>query len=161
MVSTNEPNSDTEAMTAEPMATPLVMALVVLPTASRLTMTRSASPVNSPDISATPGGVVRDGPEAVLGDDHAGRREHADAGQGDEVEGELDVAVGQDDRDGDGHGDGQDGPHRRLEADGDAGQDRRGRARAGRLGDLPHRAALGRGEVLGDLAGHEGRGPRR
>ena len=33
-----EPNNDTAAMTAEPMATPLVMALVVLPTASRSVM---------------------------------------------------------------------------------------------------------------------------
>ena len=50
-------------MTAEPMATPLVMALVVLPTASRLTMTRSASPVNSPDISATPAALSETGPK--------------------------------------------------------------------------------------------------
>src|SRR5580658_5350036 len=35
IVSTKEPKSETEAMTAEPMATPVVMALVVLPTASR------------------------------------------------------------------------------------------------------------------------------
>src|SRR5580700_6649759 len=63
IVSTKEPNSDTEAMTAEPMATPLVMALVVLPTASRLTMTRSASPVNSPDISATPAALSDTGPK--------------------------------------------------------------------------------------------------
>ena len=63
IVSTKEPNSDTEAMTAEPMATPLVMALVVFPTASRLTMTRSASPVNSPDISATPAALSDTGPK--------------------------------------------------------------------------------------------------
>ena len=30
-----------------------------------------------------------------------------------------------------------------------------GRAGAGRLGDLPDRAALGGGELLGDLAGHQ------
>src|ERR1700722_7822081 len=63
MVSTNEPNSDTDAITAEPMATPLVMALVVLPTASRLTMMRSASPENSPDISATPAALSDTGPK--------------------------------------------------------------------------------------------------
>src|SRR5579863_3270629 len=63
IVSTNDPNSDTDAITAEPMATPLVMALVVLPTASRLTMTRSASPVNSPDISATPAALSDTGPK--------------------------------------------------------------------------------------------------
>ena len=63
MVSMNEANRATEAMTAEPMATPLVTALVVLPTASRLTMTRSASPVNSPDISATPAALSDTGPK--------------------------------------------------------------------------------------------------
>ena len=45
------------------MATPLVMALVVLPTASRLTMIRSPSPVNSPDISATPAALSDTGPK--------------------------------------------------------------------------------------------------
>jgi hypothetical protein len=34
----NEPNSETAAITADPMATPLVIALVVLPTASRSAM---------------------------------------------------------------------------------------------------------------------------
>ena len=63
MVSMKEANRATEAMTAEPMATPLVTALVVLPTASRLTMTRSASPVNSPDISATPAALSDTGPK--------------------------------------------------------------------------------------------------
>ena len=50
-------------VTAEPMATPLVMASVVFPTASRLTMTRSASPVNSPDISAMPAALSDTGPK--------------------------------------------------------------------------------------------------
>src|SRR5579872_6897409 len=63
IVSTNEPNNDTEAMTAEPMATPFVIALVVLPTASRLTITRCASPVNSSDISATPAALSDTGPK--------------------------------------------------------------------------------------------------
>ena len=63
MVSMNEENRATAAMTAEPMATPLVIALVVLPTASRLTMTRSASPVNSPDISAMPAALSETGPK--------------------------------------------------------------------------------------------------
>ena len=47
-------NRATAAMTAEPMAKPLVTAFVVLPTASRLTMMRSGSPWNSPLISAMP-----------------------------------------------------------------------------------------------------------
>src|SRR5665213_3237204 len=63
MVSMKEAHSETEAITAEPMATPLVTALVVLPTASRLTMTRSASPVNSPDISAMPAALSDTGPK--------------------------------------------------------------------------------------------------
>ena len=63
IVSMKDAKSATEAMTAEPMATPLVMALVVLPTASRLTMTRSASPVNSPDISAMPAALSDTGPK--------------------------------------------------------------------------------------------------
>ena len=63
IVSMNEEKSATAAITAEPMATPLVMALVVLPTASRLTMTRSASPVNSPDISAMPAALSDTGPK--------------------------------------------------------------------------------------------------
>ena len=50
-------------MTAEPMAKPLVTALVVLPTASRLTMIRSASPSNSPDISAMPAALSATGPK--------------------------------------------------------------------------------------------------
>ena len=63
IVSMNDEKSATEAITAEPMATPFVMALVVLPTASRLTMTRSASPVNSPDISAMPAALSETGPK--------------------------------------------------------------------------------------------------
>ena len=50
-------------MTAEPMAKPLVTALVVLPTASRLTMIRSGSPSNSPDISAMPAALSATGPK--------------------------------------------------------------------------------------------------
>jgi hypothetical protein len=50
-------------MTAEPMAKPLVTALVVFPTASRLTMIRSGSPWNSPDISAMPAALSEMGPK--------------------------------------------------------------------------------------------------
>ena len=53
----------TAAITAEPMAKPLVTALVVLPTASRLTMIRSGSPWNSPDISAMPAALSATGPK--------------------------------------------------------------------------------------------------
>src|SRR5438874_2292929 len=50
-------------MTAEPMAKPLVTALVVFPTASRLTMIRSGGPWNSPDISAMPAALSATGPK--------------------------------------------------------------------------------------------------
>ena len=59
----NDANSATAAMTAEPMAKPLVTALVVFPTASRLTMMRSGSPPNSPDISAMPAALSATGPK--------------------------------------------------------------------------------------------------
>ena len=55
-------NRATAAMTAEPMAKPFVTALVVLPTASRLTMMRSGSPWNSPLISAMPAALSLTGP---------------------------------------------------------------------------------------------------
>ena len=55
-------NRATAAITAEPMAKPLVTALVVLPTASRLTMIRCGSPWNSPDISAIPAALSLTGP---------------------------------------------------------------------------------------------------
>ena len=62
IVSMNEANRATAAMTAELMAKPLVTALVVFPTASRLTMIRAASPSNSPDISAMPAALSATGP---------------------------------------------------------------------------------------------------
>src|SRR5216117_3169105 len=55
-------NSATAAMTADPIANPFVTALVVLPTASRLTMIRSGGPWNSPDISAMPAALSATGP---------------------------------------------------------------------------------------------------
>ena len=50
-------------MTAEPMAKPLVTALVVLPTASSATMIRSGSPSKLPDISAMPAALSATGPK--------------------------------------------------------------------------------------------------
>ena len=64
------------------------------------------------------GGVVGHRAEAVLGDDHAGGGQQPDAGQGHQVQGELDVPAAEPDGDGDGQDDGDDGPHRRLEARG-------------------------------------------
>src|SRR5207247_10954724 len=62
IVSMYDENSATAAITADPMAKPLVTAFVVLPTASRLTMMRSASSSNSPDISAIPAALSDTGP---------------------------------------------------------------------------------------------------
>jgi hypothetical protein len=63
IVSMNDANRATAAITADPMAKPLVTALVVLPTASRLTMIRRGSPSNSPDISAMPAALSETGPK--------------------------------------------------------------------------------------------------
>ena len=63
IVSMYDENRATAAITAEPIAKPLVTALVVFPTASRLTMMRSASPSNSPDISAIPAALSATGPK--------------------------------------------------------------------------------------------------
>ena len=83
-------NSDTAAMTAEPMAIPLVMALVVLPTASR-----SASDLPRDSLYwlahlflvvahfADAVGVVGHGAKDVHRDRIAGEREHANARHGD------------------------------------------------------------------------------
>ena len=61
-------------------------------------MMRSGSPSNSPDISAIPAALSATA-QRVLGDDHAGRRQHAHTGEGHHVEGELDVAVAEPDTD--------------------------------------------------------------
>ena len=58
-----EANSATAAITAEAIAMPLVIALVVLPTASRRDHVAPASPSNSPDISAMPGALSATGPK--------------------------------------------------------------------------------------------------
>ena len=130
----------TEAITAEPMAKPLVTALVVLPTASRLTMIRSGSPWNSPDISAMPAALSDTGPKVSSDTITPVVASMPMPREGDEVERELQVAAAEGQRHADGEGDGDDGVDRALEAGRGAGQDRGGRAGAGALGDLPHRA---------------------
>ena len=62
----NEPNSDTAAITAEPMAIPLVMALVVLPTASRSAMIWRALRVRRPAISPMPLALSEIGPKESM-----------------------------------------------------------------------------------------------
>ena len=91
----NAANRATAAITAEPMATPLVIALVVLPTASRLTIIFCGSPSNSPLISAMPGRIIGDRAEGVLGNDDPRRRQEAYPDQGHQVQRQLEVAVAQ------------------------------------------------------------------
>ena len=104
------------------------------------------------------GGVVGHRTERVLGDDDAGGGEHAHAGEGHQVEGELDVAVAERDRDAERGGDRDDRVDGGLEARADAREHRGGGAGAGRLGDLLDGRRLGGREVLGEAADAPGRG---
>ena len=62
----NEPNSAVAASTAVAIAMPLVMALVVLPTASSRVRTWAPSPSTSPDISAMPWALSDTGPNVSM-----------------------------------------------------------------------------------------------
>ena len=62
----NEPNSAVAASTAVAIAMPLVMALVVLPIASRWVSACAPSPVTSPDISAMPCALSVTGPKESM-----------------------------------------------------------------------------------------------
>src|ERR1022692_2425891 len=62
----NAPNSAVAASTAVAMAIPLVIALVVLPTASRRVSTCAPSPSTSPDISAMPWALSETGPNVSI-----------------------------------------------------------------------------------------------
>ena len=62
----NEPNSAVAASTAVAIAMPLVMALVVLPTASSWVSTAAPSPSTSPDISAMPCALSVTGPKVSI-----------------------------------------------------------------------------------------------
>lgn len=62
----NEPNNAVAASTAVAIAMPLVIALVVLPTASSEVSTRAPSPSTSPDISAMPWALSETGPKVSI-----------------------------------------------------------------------------------------------
>ena len=62
----NEPNRLVAASTAVAMATPLVIALVVLPTASREVSTSAPRGPTSPDISAMPWALSLIGPKVSM-----------------------------------------------------------------------------------------------
>ena len=84
--SSNEPNSDVAAMTAVAIAMPFVIAFVEFPTASSPPRISAGRPSNSPDISAMPCALSEIGPYVSIDTIDADRREHAHAGQRDEVE---------------------------------------------------------------------------
>jgi hypothetical protein len=62
----NEPNSAVAASTAVAMAMPLVIALVVLPTASSPVRTSAPVALTSPDISAMPCALSEIGPKVSI-----------------------------------------------------------------------------------------------
>ena len=66
IASVNAPNNAVAASTAVAIAIPLVIALVVLPTASRLVRISAPSPSTSPDISATPCALSEIGPKVSI-----------------------------------------------------------------------------------------------
>ncbi len=62
----NAPNSAVAASTAVAIAMPLVIALVVLPTASSSVRIAAPSPSTSPDISAMPCALSETGPKVSI-----------------------------------------------------------------------------------------------
>ena len=64
--SVNDPNSAVAARTAVEIAMPLVIAFVVLPTASRSVRIWAPSPSTSPDISAMPWALSETGPKVSI-----------------------------------------------------------------------------------------------
>ena len=150
-------NSDTAAMTAEPMAMPFVMAFVVFPTASRSARICRAALFSAVGHEAGVAGlqvfavgvaverhladavgVVGDGAEHVHADGVAGEGEHADAAHRDAERHEQQVlrVVAHRDRAEDRRRDDEDRPHRAFEAEREAGDDVRRVAGAARLHDL-------------------------
>ena len=91
--SRNEPNSAVAASTAVAIAMPLVIAFVVLPTASRLVSTWAPSPSTSPDISAMPCALSETGPKVSIDDDDADGGQQAGTGQRDREQREHDRAA--------------------------------------------------------------------
>ena len=131
------------AKPAEPIAYPLVMALVVLPTASSR-IGGLAHGLRHVRHLGDAAGVVRDRPVGVDGDDDAGHREHGHDRYGDAVQaGKL---VGDEDA-------GGDDEHRQrggLHGDGEALDDVGGVPGDARLGDALDRVVAAGGVVLGD-----------
>ena len=134
---------------------PLVMALVVLPTASRSVRIRAPSGLTSPDISAMPWALSETGPEGVHRDDDADRGEQAAAGQGHREQRDRDRPAEQE-RGVDGGGDDQGGEDSGFKAQGDPGQDHGRRTGQGGLADVLHGPLVGAGVVAGD--GQDDRG---
>ena len=128
---------------------PLVIALVVLPTASSSVRICAPSLVDVAGHLRDALGVVGDRAEGVHRDDDADGGEQAAAGQRDREQRDVDDAAAEQERAEDGGADHERGVDRRLEADREAGQDHgRGAGQRG-LADVLDRAVLGAGEVAG------------
>ena len=128
---------------------PLVMALVVLPTAS--SSVRICAPCRA-DVAGHLGdalGVVRDRAEGVHGDDDADRGEQTATGQRHGEQRHRDRGAAEQERAEHGGGDDERGVDGRLEADRDAGQDDRGRTGQRGVADVLDRLVLGAGVDAG------------
>ncbi len=147
MLSVNAPNSAVAARTAVAIAMPLVMAFVVLPTASSSVRICAPSSSTSPDISAMPWALSLTGPKvsiATMTPTVVSRPQPASATANSDDD---DRAAAEQERTEDGRADDERGVDRRLEADREARQDDGGRAGQRGLADILDRAGLGAGEV--------------
>ena len=136
---------------------PLVIALVVLPTASSSVRIWAPSGLTSPDISAMPWALSETGPKvsmATITPTVVSRPQPASATANSET---VSDRAAQEEGAEDGRADDQRRVDGRLEADGEAGQDDGGRAGQRGLADVLDGAVLGAGEVAGqgqDAGGH-------
>ena len=133
----NAPNSAVAASTAVAIAMPLVIALVVLPTASSLVSTCRGLAFDVAAHLRDALGVVRDRAEGVHRDDHADRGQQAGAGQCDREQRDRGVAGAEQERPVHRRADQQRRVHGGLQADRDPGQDHRGRRRCARIRRSP------------------------
>ena len=129
---------------------PLVIALVVLPTASSSVRICAPSGLTSPDISAMPWALSETGPNvsiATITPTVVSRPQPASATANSAIESEPPA---QEERAEDRRADDQRGVDGRLEADREAGEDHGRRAGERGLADVLDRAVVGAGEVAGE-----------
>ena len=137
-----------EVSTAEPMAKPLPVAAVVLPRASRSSVTL-ADTLGEVGHLGNAAGVIGDGAVGVSGEGHGEGREHAHGGDGNTV------LAGQGGGSQDGGDNDDDGEAARDHADAKALDDDGGGAGLASVGDGLNGVEGVRREVLGQVADHE------